>query len=84
MFFGLSIFGFLDCNMLENIRLKEDLVDDDCLLEKNGDLILVLIGVRFWNKFLEIGIEMIISWKGRYDLNMFVFINFYENFYLLL
>lgn len=84
MFFGLSIFGFLDCNMLENIRLKEDLVDDDCLLEKNGDLILVLIGVRFWNKFLEIGIEMIISWKGRYDLNMFVFIKFYENFYLLL
>lgn len=84
MFFGLSIFGFLDCNMLENIRLKEDLVDDNCLLEKNGDLILVLIGVRFWNKFLEIGIEMIISWKGRYDLNMFVFINFYENFYLLL
>lgn len=84
MFFGLSIFGFLDCNMLENIRLKEDLVDDDCLLEKNGDLILVLIGVRFWNRFLEIGIEMIISWKGRYDLNMFVFINFYENFYLLL
>lgn len=84
MFFGLSIFGFLDCNMLENIRLKEDLVDDDCLLEKNGDLILVLIGVRFWNKFLEIGIEMIISWKGRYDLNMFVFIKFYKNFYLLL
>lgn len=84
MFFGLSIFGFLDSSMLENIRLKEDLVDDDCLLEKNGDLILVLIGVRFWNKFLEIGIEMIISWKGRYDLNMFVFINFYENFYLLL
>lgn len=84
MFFGLSIFGFLDSSMLENIRLKEDLVDDDCLLEKNGDLILVLIGVRFWNKFLEIGIEMIISWKGRYDLNMFVFIKFYENFYLLL
>lgn len=84
MFFGLSIFGFLDCNMLENIRLKEDLVDDDCLLEKNGDLIFVLIGVRFWNRFLEIGIEMIISWKGRYDLNMFVFIKFYENFYLLL
>lgn len=84
MFFGLSIFGFLDSIMLENIRLKEDLVDDDCLLEKNGDLILVLIGVRFWNKFLEIGIEMIISWKGRYDLNMFVFIKFYENFYLLL
>lgn len=84
MFFGLSIFGFLDCNMLENIRLNEDLVDDDCLLEKNGDLILVLIGVRFWNRFLEIGIEMIISWKGRYDLNMFVFIKFYENFYLLL
>lgn len=84
MFFGLSIFGFLDSSMLENIRLKEDLVDDDCLLEKNGDLILVLIGVRFWNRFLEIGIEMIISWKGRYDLNMFVFIKFYENFYLLL
>lgn len=84
MFFGLSIFGFLDSSMLENIRLKEDLVDDDCLLEKNGDLILVLIGVRFWNKFLEIGIEMIISWKGRYDLNMFVFIKFYKNFYLLL
>lgn len=84
MFFGLSIFGFLDSIMLENIRLKEDLVDDDCLLEKNGDLILVLIGVRFWNRFLEIGIEMIISWKGRYDLNMFVFIKFYENFYLLL
>lgn len=84
MFFGLSIFGFLDSIMLENIRLKEDLVDDDCLLEKNGDLILVLIGVRFWNKFLEIGIEMIISWKGRYDLNMFVFIKFYKNFYLLL
>lgn len=84
MFFGLSIFGFLDCNMLENIRLNEDLVDDDCLLEKNGDLIFVLIGVRFWNRFLEIGIEMIISWKGRYDLNMFVFIKFYENFYLLL
>lgn len=84
MFFGLSIFGFLDSIMLENIRLKEDLVDDDCLLEKNGDLILVLIGVRFWNRFLEIGIEMIISWKGRYDLNMFVFIKFYKNFYLLL
>lgn len=84
MFFGLSIFGFLDSSMLENIRLKEDLVDDDCLLEKNGDLIFVLIGVRFWNRFLEIGIEMIISWKGRYDLNMFVFIKFYENFYLLL
>lgn len=68
--------------MSENTRSKEDSVDDDCLSEKNGDLILALTGARLWNKFLETGTEMIISRKGRYDLNTPVPIKFHKNSYL--
>lgn len=81
-FSGSSTSGFSDSIMLENTRSKEDSVDDDCLSEKNGDLILALTGARLWNKFLETGTEMIISRKGRYDLNTPVPIKFHKNSYL--
>lgn len=49
------------------MKFREDVVDgkDNCILFINGLIILFLMEVKFWYKFLEVGIEMIINRIGR-------------------